>query len=290
VTRVDSTNVQDSFTRCPYDDPMFMAECATRAIRSTGRICRLLVGASLASFTFACGGSADDSYGANDTNVHDEAGAPCPPVPASDFPEVKAWAAEVALGTEFGNLPKRVRRFLGDVTISMMEGDASRRSVLGDVVSTLTNVLSDSGTSLTLVEDGNRSARMLVWFTPHDDFDAIGAAEGFEVFPGNVGWAAVRVDAGLAITKVHVLVASDLPQREFTSLIHEEVTQGLGLPDDSARFRDSIFFETETDGGFAPTLSCIDRMLLKLLYTHLRPGDDLLALSRAMDRYFPHER
>jgi hypothetical protein len=211
-------------------------------------------------------------------------------VPASEFPEVKAWATEVVLGTEFGNVPKRVRRFLGDVTISMMAGNASQRALVGEVADTLTNVLSGSGTSVTLGEDANRSAQMLVWFTPRADFATIGKAEGFEVFPGNLGFFSMRVDSNLALTKVHVLVASDLPQRELTSLTHEEITQGLGLPEDSARLRDSIFFETEEDGGFAPTLSCNDRALLKLLYTHLHPGDDLLALSRAMDRYFPHER
>jgi len=50
------------------------------------------------------------------------------------------------------------------------------------------------------------------------------------------------------------------------SLIREELVQSLGLGKDSPRFPNSIFYETSTDGGFAESLSDLDREVIRLLY------------------------
>jgi len=65
------------------------------------------------------------------------------------------------------------------------------------------------------------------------------------------------------------VIRSEHPDLLRLSCIHEELTQGLGLPNDSPRARPSIFNDDEE---FA-LLTDQDELLLRILYNPaLRPG------------------
>lgn len=65
------------------------------------------------------------------------------------------------------------------------------------------------------------------------------------------------------------VIRSEHPPASWRSCLHEEVAQGLGLPNDSPRARPSIFNDDEE---FA-LLTGHDELLLSMLYdTRLRPG------------------
>ncbi len=65
------------------------------------------------------------------------------------------------------------------------------------------------------------------------------------------------------------LIRAELPPRLRRSCVHEELTQGMGLANDSPRARPSIFNDDEE---FA-YLTRHDELLLKILYDpRLRPG------------------
>ena len=89
----------------------------------------------------------------------------------------------------------------------------------------------------------------------------------FRVTTGsNVGVFNIQYEANV-INKARIFVnttVTNLGQQE--SLILEEITQSLGLGRDSPRIRNSIFFETSTDGGFATEYADIDKELIRLLY------------------------
>jgi len=65
------------------------------------------------------------------------------------------------------------------------------------------------------------------------------------------------------------IIRAEHPEPLMTQCIHEELAQGLGLPNDSRRARPSIFNDNEEFG----LLTRHDELLLKMLYDpRLRPG------------------
>jgi hypothetical protein len=72
-----------------------------------------------------------------------------------------------------------------------------------------------------------------------------------------------------AYTRAFAVIRAEHPDLLRLSCLHEELTQGLGLPNDSPRARPSIFNDDEE---FA-LLTDHDEMLLRILYSpDLRPG------------------
>jgi Protein of unknown function (DUF2927) len=72
-----------------------------------------------------------------------------------------------------------------------------------------------------------------------------------------------------AYTRAFAVIRSEHPDLLRLSCLHEEMTQGLGLPNDSPRARPSIFNDDEE---FA-LLTDHDELLLRILYSpDLRPG------------------
>jgi hypothetical protein len=72
-----------------------------------------------------------------------------------------------------------------------------------------------------------------------------------------------------AYTKAFAVIRSEHPELLLLSCLHEELTQGLGLPNDSLRARPSIFNDDEE---FA-LLTDQDELMLRILYNPaLRPG------------------
>jgi hypothetical protein len=168
-----------------------------------------------------------------------------------------------------------------------MEGTATQKALLGDVAGTLTDALEGTDMSVTLAGDADRTADMLVWFTPYAEFETVAAAEGFEVFPGNWGQFYFYWDQTSALTRVYVLIASDLlVGAQLVHFTFEEVTQALGTANDSAIMPDSLFFADGADGGDAQGPSCYDEALLHLLYAHLNPGDGDADVTSAVDAYW----
>ena len=72
-----------------------------------------------------------------------------------------------------------------------------------------------------------------------------------------------------AYTRAFAVIRAEHPDLLRLSCLHEEMTQGLGLPNDSPRARPSIFNDDEE---FA-LLTDQDEMMLRILYSpELRPG------------------
>ncbi len=72
-----------------------------------------------------------------------------------------------------------------------------------------------------------------------------------------------------AYTRAFAVIRAEHPDLLRLSCLHEEMAQGLGLPNDSPRARPSIFNDDEE---FA-LLTDQDEMMLRILYSpELRPG------------------
>jgi hypothetical protein len=216
--------------------------------------------------------------------------SPSPAPPAEDRAQVKRWVMDVALGTEFpasGGPAEVVRRWTQPIRLSVMRGGRASRKDLDDVVSVLDGLLRPRGLSMEIVGDGDRTAKLQVFYAPSAELGGIASANGFSYLAGNDGFFYTFWNAAFELDRVYVLLATDklsgTTMRHFT---FEEVTQALGLARDSAIFSDSIFFASGDDGGKAQDLSELDRRLVTFLYAHTRPGDDRAALSTAFDRHW----
>lgn len=204
---------------------------------------------------------------------------------APDAALVKQWAREVTLGTEFGGGSKVVARWTSSPSLSVVKGTAADRVHLDELVPVLNQEL--GATPIQVVADGDASADIRVYFVPLADFDAIGAANGFSVVPGNWGYFYLFWGSDHALTKSYVLLATDkLTGAKLRHFTFEEVTQSLGLATDSDIFPDSIFYADGSDGGDATELGALDRSLVRFVYAHTQPGDDAAAFDAAFDQYF----
>ena len=172
--------------------------------------------------------------------------------------------------------PVQIRLEFGD---SVDPGQRSRdRSEIGAFASRLQRVsghpvaLTGGGGNFTVLivnEDERRAIgprlNSLVPGIPASDVTALS-----ELAPQNYcAVFAYSRDNGPVYAQAVAVIRAELPPRLLRSCVHEELTQGMGLANDSPRARPSIFNDDEE---FA-YLTRHDELLLKILYDpRLRPG------------------
>lgn len=116
-----------------------------------------------------------------------------------------------------------------------------------------------------------------LYFVPQADFNRYDP----NYVDGNDGFVWVYWNSAGEITGARILIASDRVDQEARShLIWEELTQSLGLLNDSCAFADSIFYQ---EWSQVTGLSPMDRTLVTMLYAEeVRPNMDAGALSEAL--------
>nr|MCU0687661.1 DUF2927 domain-containing protein [Polyangiaceae bacterium] len=198
--------------------------------------------------------------------------------------KVKRWAADVAVGSEYGGSNHAVR-FEGPITISVMQGGPV--GPLPEVVRALDAELRQVGSSLSLVPDGLSGASIEVYYVPYSEFRRIGQKKGFQVHAVDNGSFWGFWDSQGRMTKGYVLLARDrLFGNSLRHFTYEEVTQVLGLMSDSSAFPDSVFFAAGSQGGQAQSLSELDKRLLRFHYRHVKPGFGRTAFEKTFDQHF----
>ena len=174
------------------------------------------------------------------------------------------YFGEVALGFEAGGSSEITRRWQSPVRIFVGgEYDQRQFQELESVIVEL-NELIDPTSSIEIVTDTLLS---------NSYFHFGSAASYIEIFPdmqglltGNVGYFNVWWNQDI-INRSRVFVDTQrLSFNQQKSLIREELVQSMGLGKDSPLYPNSIFYETATDGGFAESLSNLDREVIRLLY------------------------
>jgi hypothetical protein len=204
---------------------------------------------------------------------------------AVDAEQVKEWARQVTLDVEFGRPDGRVARWATSPTLSVIQGSAAERADLVDLLPVLDGLIAPL--AIEVVADGDQTADIEVFYAPLASFDAIAADNGFRYVPGNWGYFYNFWSDDAELTKAYILLANDLLMGgELRHFTFEETTQSLGLGADSPIFANSIFFADGDDGGTAQALSPLDSRLVRFLYTHLEPGDDVVAFDAQFDAHF----
>jgi len=196
------------------------------------------------------------------------------------------FAEEVLLGAEYGTKTNSVR-WVSAPTVSAFYANDEERLILSETLSQINEAL--TGTNVQMVEGApnDRQSSIRVYFAPLAELDSIAQSEGFRYITGNLGLVWNFWNPSHEIVRSVVLIAKDkLKGQMLKHIVLEELTQSLGLMDDSALFQDSVFYSSEGDGGGATRLSIQDRKLIRFFYSHLRPGDGPNELFDAFSGYW----
>lgn len=168
-----------------------------------------------------------------------------------------AYFGEIAFGFEFGDASPVVRKWQTDVRVAV-HGDptAEDREALATVMRELTAAI---GGPVRVADAGAEPANADVYYVPRARFTAVYS----QAVPNNDGEFWVSWDGTDHLTHALVLIGTDVEARFRRHLIREELTQSMGLAQDSPRYPDSMFYSGYTD---TPAYSAMDRALIEMLY------------------------
>lgn len=190
---------------------------------------------------------------------------------------------EVALGSEYGVGDFAVRKWTRDLKIEISgqptpEDLQTVRKVIDDL-----NSLIGPRIRLEIVpSNGN----VLVYFIPESEFYHY-EPPGIVYFGGFFwNWW----DYAGEIYQGRVVIAADrITQQQRSHLIREELTQVLGLMNDSVKYQNSIFYQQYSE---VQQYSALDRAVIKMLYNdNILPGMtdfEIQELLLKKDRKFRH--
>jgi hypothetical protein len=208
---------------------------------------------------------------------------------AQPEPRVARWVEGVILGPEFGGAGKVCSRWVRSPTLSVFGAKAPQKEILERTVEQLNEVLAKTPIKeIRLLGDNDTSAEIRVYFAPLRQFPALAKQHGFPYVQGNWGYFWTFWNPRHEITRAYVLLATDkLTGDRLRHFALEEVTQSLGLSNDSAEFPESIFYSRGGDGGSATRLSDLDRKLIVFFYNHVAPGARAKEVRQATKKHWP---
>ncbi|HID83277.1 MAG TPA: DUF2927 domain-containing protein [Chromatiales bacterium] len=170
---------------------------------------------------------------------------------------------EIALGSEYGNRRARIKKWQKDIHIKV-KGQPTQADL-----QTLKQVVEDLNALITPdIRLAENNTNMEIYFIPERQFSE--TEKHYK--PKNLGFFWARWNpTTYAINRSRILISSTgITQQERSHLIREELTQSLGLMNDSSRYPDSIFYQPWSR---VTNFSEIDKAIIKLLYQKdIEPG------------------
>ncbi len=164
---------------------------------------------------------------------------------------------EIALGSEFSSTPARIHKWSGHVRIQHLGHPTEEDLKTLSTVIAEVNQLTQGEIHLSIV---NETPNITIRFAPESQFSDYEP----NYRPTNYGffwtWWNNQV-----ITRANILIATDrfITAQERSHLIREELTQSLGLMQDSWHYPDSLFYQ---DWTATTQYSAMDKALIRMLY------------------------
>lgn len=182
---------------------------------------------------------------------------------------------EVALGTEYGDSEQTIKKWAEDIKIDVLgtPTDADLQT-LETVVEEINSLI--DGVEMVVVE---QNPNVEMHFAEEDDFGSIEP----NYVPVNYGFFWSYWNGNDELYESRILVSTnEITQAERSHLIREEVTQVLGLMNDSNKYSDSIFFEDWTETN---SYAEIDKSVIDMLYQEdIEPGMKAKEVVKVLDR------
>lgn len=189
---------------------------------------------------------------------------------SSGNPITRAWTdeeidyfEEIAFGAEYGDSVPNIVKWVNDVRIKVIGRPTDEdRATLNQVIKELNELV--QGITITLNSSNNN---VEMYFVPESDFSRYES----NYRPVNYGFFWYWWNRNYEIDRARVLISSTkLTQRQRSHIIREEVTQMLGMAQDSYRYPESIFYQ-----GWTETVNYteLDKAVIRMLYQPaIRPG------------------
>lgn len=174
------------------------------------------------------------------------------------------YFTEIVLGAEFGDEIPVIKKWTNDIRLKIVgKPTEADMQTINSIISDLNYLI--GGIKIKLVD---KKENLTITFPPENQFKVIDQ----NYVPTNYGffWALWH-DDNFVIYNASILVSSaGITQQERSHLIREELTQSLGLMNDSNKYNNSIFYQEWTD---FTEFSKIDKSVIKLLYLKkIKPG------------------
>ena len=197
----------------------------------------------------------------------------CTPLSATDAPQSHPKLAvqsdqasyfyTVAFGAEYGDPLNRIIKWNRDPVIKLFgtpsSDDLEELDFITSEIKTLTNG------KITFSITTGEQYDIAIYFIPKSDFQS----HIQSIAPHTTGYVQLTL-RHYHIQKGIILIASDIPQENRHHVIREEVTQSLGLLNDSWDYSDSIFYQ---GWSTSQRYSAIDKLIISLLYNpSIKPG------------------
>ena len=175
---------------------------------------------------------------------------------STDGPPAVEYFYEVAFGGEFASSELALHKWSRDIRIKV-HGKPTADDL--DTLSQVVGDLNDLVAGLTIrIEETN--ANVDLYFVPESEFLSIES----KYISTNYGFFRVWWDRKGSIHKARILISSKgITQKQRSHLVREELTQILGLLNDSWRYPDSIFYQGWTSVN---EYTALDRTLISWLY------------------------
>lgn len=176
--------------------------------------------------------------------------------------QIKSYFNEVAYGSEEMVGPKRTILLKWDKEIKMyLDGYYTNQDLI-DVKHIISEISVLSGIKITIVKNKSES-NSIVYF---GDFNTFNSKYLYNQLPyiNCYGYCAIYgFDDSIFISEVKIFIKNDVSSLDKKHAIIEEITQSLGLANDSWTYEDSMFYE-----GYTTTqqLSKIDKEVIRMLY------------------------
>jgi hypothetical protein len=166
---------------------------------------------------------------------------------------------EVAFGNEFSNNPDTnyIRKWVNVMRLKVLGSPtAADLATVDRIVTDLNRLMGGQMQIVRVTQDANAT----IYFVPESEF----ATYDPQYVPRNLGFFRVWWNQKLEIQRARILISTTgINQRERSHLIREELTQSLGLMNDSDTYRDSTFYQGWTDTQEFTMLDCD---LIRMLY------------------------
>jgi len=191
-------------------------------------------------------------------------GADSQPQPLSGTPAVQPlspqtldYFLDISLRSEYGPSDEHIKKWMQPIRIMVHGAPTPEDLVALQTTIAELNVMTGDVFSPGLAAPG---ANYDIYFIPEADF--VQYDPGY--VPTNFGFCQVWWNGAFHIISAVVLVSSDqITQQDRSHLIREELTQSLGLLNDSMLYPDSIFYQGFTE---ISAYSAMDVDLIRTLY------------------------
>ena len=196
------------------------------------------------------------------------------------------FVREVLLYSESDIGIERITRWTVSPKVDFVSNNENDQALFNDVVSELNAVLDGTGYQLIVGYPGPWAPQIFAMVGKESRMPEIAGIMGCDGSAPARGFGCLKINDDWSLKRAAVWASVDYEQKEIRSILLEEIFQALGPSNDSAIYPDSLVFETEDYAPMYKTLSPRDKMLLRFLYLHLKPGDGEEEVRRAFDQHW----